>query len=283
MATRFQIKDSRHRAPTWVDDYPADAAEQLLSALPPSDVYALIDNAYDTDFAPRLRRRFPDMQPRSLYAGRYEGPGLDEIAPTLMRVPDAPTERCTLLDFLLQETSGKPMLSFLHSRTPAADPLAHLCHQMEAVDHEGVEFLIRLADTNALDAVLQVFDDAQRRRFLSDTQWWYFRRDGSLQRADHATAGVGDAESTPYRCTAAQMQQLEALARPGAMLRFIQTVPHWLGHLVGTPSQAFACIQAALASVDGQVQTHDADVVRQVAHALAEAGLLQSPPQSVNP
>lgn len=86
------------------------------------------------------------------------------------------------------------MLSFLHANAPAADPLTHLCNQMEAVDHEGTAFLIRLADTNALDAVLQVFNDAQRQRFLSDTQWWYFRRDGSLRHASHATGGGGDAE-----------------------------------------------------------------------------------------
>ncbi len=171
----------------------------------------------------RLRHRFRASPPAPLpgYAaavalcGALRGPGLDEIAPTLMRLPDAPAERRTRLDFLLQETSGKPMLSFLHANAPTADPLTHLCNQMEAVDHEGTAFLIRLADTNALDAVLQVFNDAQRQRFLSDTQWWYFRRDGSLRHASHATGGGGDAESTPYRCTAAQMQQLEALARPG--------------------------------------------------------------------
>ncbi|MGC5808838.1 DUF4123 domain-containing protein [Ralstonia pseudosolanacearum] len=275
MATRFQIQDPRHRTPAWVDDYPADAVEQLLSALPPLDVYALVDNAYDTDFAHRLRHRFPDMPPRSLYAGRYEGPGLDEIAPTLMRLPDAPAERRTRLDFLLQETSGKPMLSFLHANAPAADPLAHLCNQMEAVDHEGTAFLIRLADTNALDAVLQVFNDAQRQRFLSDTQWWYFRRDGSLRHASHATGGGGDAESTPYRCTAAQMQQLEALARPGAMLNLVQNSPHIFGDLTGLPSQAYECIRMALQAIEPGNPTHDAVALRLIASALNEAGLLQ--------
>ncbi len=168
---------------------------------------------------------------------------------------------------------AKSMLSFLHANAPAADSLAHLRNQMEAVDHEGMAFLIRLEDINALDAVLQVFDDTQRQRFLANMLWWYFRRDDSLQYADHATAGSADAKTAPYRGTAAQMQRLDELSRPGAMLRFIQTVPRWLGHLVGTPSQAFACIQAALASIDAQAQMHDAESrLASTALKLLEAG-----------
>lgn len=283
MATRFQIRDPRHKTPAWVDEYPQDAADQLLAALPADGVHALVDNAYDTDLARRCRRGFPTLPLQSIYAGRYEGPGLDDIAPTLVRLPDGPAERRAFLAFLLNETSGKPMLSFLRASAPAADPLTHLRNRMEAEDHEGTAFVIRVADTNALDAVLEVFDDAQRRRLLANVRWWYFRRDGRLQCAGHATGEPDDAESTPFRCTAAQMQKLDALARPGAMLGFIQTVPQWLGHLVGKPSQAYACIQTALASVDSQAPTHDAAVVRLVAGALYEAGLLQAPPQLANP
>ncbi|AXV83353.1 DUF4123 domain-containing protein [Ralstonia solanacearum] len=275
MATRFQIKDRRDEAPAWVDDYPSDAAEQLLSALPVLDVYALVDNAYDTDFARRFLRCFPTWPLQSIYEGRYEGPGLAGIAPTLVRVPDEPAERRAFLAFVLRETSGKPMLSFLHSGTPVRDPLTHLRNQMEAVDHEGTAFLIRLADTNALDAVLEVFDDEQRRRFLATMRWWYFRRDGSLQCAGPANGASDDAESTPYRCTAAQMQKLEALARPGAMLNLVQNSPHIFGDLTGLPSQAYACIRTALEATEPGSQIHDAVVVRLVATALTEAGLLQ--------
>lgn len=37
---------------------------------------------------------------------------------------------------------------------------------MEAVDSDGKAFLIRFADTRSLDALLQVFDEVQRQRFL---------------------------------------------------------------------------------------------------------------------
>ncbi|CAJ4416056.1 Uncharacterised protein [Burkholderia pseudomallei] len=181
MATRFQIQGRRSDQPAWVDDFPENALAQLLGALPDTNVYALIDNAFDTGFAQRLRSRFPGLYPQSLYAGRYDGPSLAEIAPTVIHIPDSETERRPFLEFLLNETSGKPMLSLLYRSAPALDPVPHLQDQMEAVDHEGKAFLIRFADTRSLDALLQVMDDVQRERFLNGLQWWYFRRDGSLE------------------------------------------------------------------------------------------------------
>ena len=167
MATRFQIQDRRSDQPAWVDDFPDSALAQLLGALPEANVYALIDNAFDTGFAQRLRSRFPGLHPQSLYAGRYDGPGLAEIAPSVIHIPDGETERRAFLEFALNETSGKPMLSFLHPSAAALDPVAHLKDQMEAVDHEGKAFLVRFADTRSLDALQQVWDDAQCERFLN--------------------------------------------------------------------------------------------------------------------
>ncbi|MEW1781418.1 DUF4123 domain-containing protein [Arthrobacter sp. NPDC080086] len=275
MATDFEIKDRRDTPPAWVDAYPANAIDQLLAALPASNVYALIDNGYDTGFAGRCQHRVPGILSRSLYEGRYDGPGLSEIAPTLLRVPDEPQERFTFLALLLRETSGRPMLSFLHSNGLSADPFSHLRNQMEAVDHEGTAFLIRLADTNALDAVLEVFTDTQRSRFLAGIQWWYFRRNGTLRCVSDGASGVEEADGTPYMCTAEQMEQLQALARPGAMLNLVRNSPHIFGTLVGLPSQAYACIQAVLHAASPESPMHDAVVVRKITAALNDAGLLQ--------
>lgn len=275
MATHFEIKDGRDTPPAWVDPYPANAIEQLLAVLSTSSVYGLIDNAYDAGFADRCRRRFPNLQSRSLYEGRYDGPGLNEIAPTLMRVPEESVERTTFLDFVLRETSGRPMLSFIHSSGLQADPFSHLRNQMEAEDHEGTAFLIRLADTNALDAVLEVFSDAQRSRFLADMRWWYFRRNGTLRCVGADTSSDDEADGTPYLCTAEQMKQLRALARPGAMLNLIRNSPHIFGTLTGLPSQAYACIQAVLDAATPDSPMHDAVVVRKITAALNDAELLQ--------
>ncbi|WP_423787764.1 hypothetical protein, partial [Klebsiella pneumoniae] len=68
---------------------------------------------------------------------------------------------------------------------------------MEAVDHEGKAFLIRFADTRSLDALLQVFDDAQRERFLNGLRWWYFRRDGRLQAVGHPDDASADRTDEP--------------------------------------------------------------------------------------
>ena len=277
MATRFQIQDRRSDQPAWVDDFPDSALAQLLGALPEANVYATVDNAFDPGFAQRLRSRFPGLHAQSLYEGRYDGPGLAEIAPSVIRIPDGATERRTFLEFLLDETSGKPMLSFLHPGAAARDPVAHLQDQMEAVDHEGKAFLIRLADTRSLDALLQVFDDVQRRRFLSGLRWWYFQRDGSLDCVGYAGDPPAERTDEPYVFSQAQMERFNALARPDGLLRLIQTNAHWWGALAGTPSRAHGCIRTALDACNFNSNAHDAAVFRAVADALSEAGLLQSP------
>lgn len=281
MATRYQIQRTRSASPAWVDDFPDDALESLLSALPDADVYALIDNAFDTDFARRLHARFPTLQSQSLYAGRYDAPGLAEIAPSVVRIPDNKIERRAFLEVALGETSGNPMLSFLHSSVSTCPPYTHLIYQMKAVDPEGEAFIVRFADTRALELLLQVFDDTQRARFLGALQWWYFRRDGSLQRVSHAGEGAPEPTDAPYVFTREQMGRVDALARPDGVLRLIQTNAHWFGALGGAPSQAHACIRSVLESFDTGEVAHDATVFRLVAEALTEAGLLESQQQHV--
>lgn len=262
--------------PTWVDHYPEHAPELLLSALPAVDVYVLVDKAFDTSFVQRLQRRFPLVQQQTLYDGRYDGPGLAEIAPVLLRVPDTDEERLEFLIFALRETSGKPMLTFLHSRERGHNPAIHLKNQMEAEDGEGKAFLIRFSDNRSLDALLQVFDEAQRQRFLGNLLWWYFRRDGSLQSVCNAVEAPADASDAPYVCSGPQMRNHATLARPDGLLRFIQTHPHIFGKLVGSPSEGHGCIRAALASLSVDDDDHDAKMIRLATNALNQARLLQS-------
>lgn len=281
MATRYQAQRLSSANPAWIDDFPDGALERLLAALPEVNVYALIDNAFDTGLAKRLYSRFPTLQPQSLYAGRYEGPGLAEIAPSIIRIPDHSIERRAFLDIALRETSGNPMLSFLQSSVSTCDPYAHLINQMKAVDPDGEMFLIRFADTRALDMLLQVFDDAQRTRFLGSLQWWYFSRDGALQHVGTTDARALEPTDAPYVFTRHQMARFAALARPDGVLRLIQANAHWFGTLVGTPSQAHACIRSVFESFDATEVEHDAKAFRLVAHALTEAGLLESQQQPV--
>ncbi|BCM06174.1 hypothetical protein MAFF241647_05310 [Ralstonia solanacearum] len=119
MTDNFQIEQSREHEPEWVDHYPEDALAQLLSALPNADVFVLVDKAFHTSFVQRLQRRFHPVSLQSLYDGRYDGPGLAEIAPVLARVPDSLEERRGFLEFALRETSGKPMLRIVF-KTPAS-------------------------------------------------------------------------------------------------------------------------------------------------------------------
>lgn len=276
MADHLQTARRPEPEPGWVDHYPQNAPALLLSALPAADVYALVDQAFDTSFVQRLRRRFPSVPHQSLYHGLYDGPGLAEIAPVLLRVPDSNEERRAFLTFALRETSGKPMLTLLHPCEPGRNPATHLKDQMEAVDCEGKAFLIRLADTRSLDALLQVFDEAQRRRFLGNSLWWYFRRDGSLQSVRNVPEAIEDTSNTPYVFSAQQMCHHDTLARPDGLLRFIQTHPHIFGKLLGSPSEGHACIRVALTSLNADDGEHDATMIRLATHALNEARLLRS-------
>ncbi|QCX50875.1 DUF4123 domain-containing protein [Ralstonia pseudosolanacearum] len=275
MTDNFQTAQSREPEPEWVDHYPENALAQLLSALPTTDVYVLVDKAFHTSFAQRSQRRFHPVSLQSLCDGRYEGPGLAEIAPVLARVPDSIEERRGFLDFALRETSGKPMLTFLHPLKPGRDPVVHLKNQMEAVDSDGKAFLIRFADTRSLDSLLQVFDEAQRQRFLGNLRWWYFGRDGSLKSACSAVDAPEDPSDAPYVFSALQMSQHDALARPDGLLRFIQTHPHIFGKLVGSPSEGHECIRGGLASLSVGDDDHDAKMIRFATNALHQARLLQ--------
>ncbi|WP_425953217.1 DUF4123 domain-containing protein [Ralstonia pseudosolanacearum] len=283
MDDNFQIAQTREPEPEWVDHYPDNALEQLLSALPAADVYVLVDKAFQTGFVQRLQRRFPLVLQQSLYDGRYDGPRLAEIAPVLLRMPDTGVERREFLTFALRETSGKPMLTFLHSHEIGGNPAVHLKNQMEAVDSEGKAFLIRFADTRSLDTLLQVFDEDQRQRFLGSLQWWYFRRDGSLQSICNAVEAPEDAGDAPYAFSALQMRDHDTRARPDGLLRFIQTHPHIFGKLLGSPSERYQCIQAALASLSADDDEHDARMIRLATNALNQARLLQSRADDAQP
>ncbi len=243
-----------------------------MEALPSTNVLALVDNAFDTNFLARLRRRLPLAVSHSLYEGCYEGQGLDEIAPAVIQLPDESESRQDFVSFLLRETTGKPMLSFVHG----IEPVAHLKRQMEAEDVHGKRFLVRFADTRSLGALLDVLDETQRNRFLKNLQWWYFDRDGTLRHVPHFVGPSDNLNDEPYVFSEVQMRKFDELARPDALLRFIQTHPHWMGYLTCSPSQAHACIVAALRTFGADIAMHDATVMRKVVDELTEANLLTS-------
>ena len=65
----------------WIDAYPTGALQALITALPISDVYALIDRAFDTTLSAGLKHRFPHLAQQSLFKDLYTGTDLAALSP----------------------------------------------------------------------------------------------------------------------------------------------------------------------------------------------------------
>ena len=257
----------------WIDAYPTGALQALITALPISDVYALIDRAFDTTLSAGLKHRFPHLAQQSLFKDLYTGTDLAALSPCLVEIPDIPQERLELITYLMRASNGKPMLSFLSAeKTPL---LEHLHTQLEAKDIQGRGFLLRFADTRALDLLLKTLTQPQRERLLFDgLQWWYWRRDGELRHIQGSRA-VGDYSPTikPYQFDSRQIQLMANGARADGLLFCLRKNAEIFGRLSGRPSAAHRCIQEVLDSHDSE-QVHDAVVFRQILESLCRNGLL---------
>ncbi|MGH8816299.1 MAG: DUF4123 domain-containing protein, partial [Achromobacter pestifer] len=104
---------------TWIDPAGPEVAKALYDETwtRPDDLehYVLLDASFSPQLPQRLARWLDAEDYCSLYAGRYEGDGLDQVAPYLLRLPWVPALRKPLCDKLFRLTQGKPMLSLLQS------------------------------------------------------------------------------------------------------------------------------------------------------------------------
>lgn len=245
----------------------------MIAELPAKNVFALIDRAFDKSVSPELKARFPYVVQQALVKDYYVGPGLESLSPCLIRVPETPEERLDLLAHLLRTTNGKPMLSFIAAKDVSV--LSHLRAQIEAIDDQGKRFLLRLADTRALDALLKILTAQQHQRLLVDgLDWWYWRRNGEFRHISCVAPVRSDApQAEPYAFTAQQLQQMAQAARADSFLFSLRKNTHLFGTLMGRPSEAYQCVQALLAS-DDSTRVHDSILFRQMLEALNRNGLL---------
>jgi hypothetical protein len=260
------------KIPCRSDPYPVDAVDSLLAALPGQGVYALLDMAFKPSLNDELRHRFPALKLHCLFGDIYSGVGLMDIAPWLMPLPDEAASRRTLVDYLLLHTCGTPMLSFIASQHTSL--IKHLQQQLDAENPQGEGFIMRLADSHALDSLLKVLTAEQRQRLLlPDMQWWYWQMNGELTQVTGGEAiDTAPRNTGPYHFSAAQLAQITAQSQAGKWLHVIEHHQQHFGQLTGLPSQVIACLQTVLNNETEKQQ--DAVRLRVFKAALIKEGLL---------
>jgi hypothetical protein len=263
--------------PYWADPYPDNTAESLLAVLPTDNCYALIDMAFNPALHNDLVQRFPTLKLHVLFEGVYSGVGLLDISPRLVALPQAPERRRAVIDYLLYKTRCTPMLSFIASTHTHL--LNHLRQQLDAENPEGQGFVMRLADSRALDSLLKAFSVEQRNRMLKpDMHWWYWKMDGErvqVNGGDDGTLVEAETETKtgPYRFSTEQLSQITERARAAKWMRILEQHQHHIGQLIGSPSRVSGCLQAVLDQTAAD-QMHDAELLRVFKAALVKEGLL---------
>ncbi|MBR8233488.1 DUF4123 domain-containing protein [Burkholderia sp. AU42008] len=268
----------------WIDRYADDTPDRLDALF---ERVQADDGRWhlllDMGFAPALRDRMPAAERDDavvvLYEGVYDGDDLLAISPCLVPLPADAAARRAMLETVLRETSGRPMVSLLHGGRDTVALAAHLRGQMEAsAAADGEAFLVRLADTRCLPAWLAALTPAQRRRFTDGIDAWHvFDRTGALVALDFDTVGEaagGEADAgrsgEPYLLDDEQIERLRQAAKIDTLIFHVRQRPESFGRLVATPSQAHACVSAAWARHDGS----PAAASRAALDALVAAGYL---------
>ncbi|CAB3924992.1 hypothetical protein LMG26846_05966 [Achromobacter insuavis] len=264
---------------TWIDPATPDVARALHDAAwnhpDAPERYVLLDAAFSPRLPERLARWLDAEDYCSLYAGRYQGEGLDQVAPYLLRLPWVPALRAPLCDKLLQLTRGRPMLSLLTTPASLAQLADHLGRQIEAVDADGKAYLLRLADTRSFAALLDVFAPAQRQRLLAGIERWsYVDRHGALRVVQGDPRFDPAAPTDPYVIAADQQRHLRLLALPDAILRFVQLRAPLFGALNGPPSTAYQLILEGVQRLARRGLDNEALAYRHALALLRRRGML---------
>ncbi|KVE88814.1 hypothetical protein WI99_07975 [Burkholderia cepacia] len=267
----------------WIDRYPDDTPDRLNALFEHAPAGGRWHLLLDMGFAPALRDWMPAVDRYDavvvLYEGVYDGDDLAAISPCLAPLPVDAAARAAMLETVLRETSGRPMVSLLRGARDTGALAAHLRGQMEAsAAADGEAFLVRFADTRCLPAWLEALTPAQRRRFTDGIDAWHvFDRTGALVALDvdtarEAVAGEAGAgrSGEPYVLDGDQVERLRQAAKIDTLLFHVRQRPESFGRLLATPSQAHACVSAAWARHDGP----PAAASRVALDALVAAGYL---------
>ncbi|MBB1627866.1 DUF4123 domain-containing protein [Achromobacter sp. UMC71] len=273
---------------TWIDPASPAVGQALYDAAwnqpQPVERYVLLDAAFAPGLPARLARWIEAEDYCSLYAGRYEGEGLDQVAPYLLRLPWVPALRQPLCDRLMALARGKPMLSLLFSEATLEQLADHLRAQIEAVGADGRAYLLRLADTRALAALLDVLTAAQRQRLLAGiSRWSYVDRSGELHSIEGGSPAAPGIVPAPYRIDADQQRQLQQRALPDAILRFVQLRAGLFGELACSPAAAHRLIDEGVQRLARRGVDHDALAYRHALTLLRRHGLLSPTHSALTP
>lgn len=240
--------------------------------------FALLDMAFAPSLQKPLAKLTAHGEQRALFAGKYQGKGLDDLSPILLRMPDTTEARANVLAILKRHCDGKPMFSLILSEQSLSWLTAHLQAQMEAVNSHGEAFLLRLADTRAMAALFGVFSDEQRMRLLGGIrQWCFLDRNGEPRIHEGSALPDSDPDTLPYLIEDQQRETLNRLALPDALLFQIRSRSRAFGTLTGRPSLVHACVEKALQESQDRQADHDAVMYRNVVQHLQKSGLLTSP------
>jgi len=266
---------------TWIDPARPEVGDALFDEdwTHPDDPgrYVLLDASFSPGLPERLSRWVEAGDFCSLYAGRYEGDGLDQVAPYLLRLPWVPALRKPLCEKLMRVTQGKPMLNLLRSEASLEQLAGHLSAQIEAVNAEGKAYLLRLADTRSFAALMEVLAPAQRQRLLAGIRRWaYVDRSGALRQIEGSPDFDPDADTRPYLIAADQHRHLNRLALPDAILRFVQLRASVFGALDCTPAAAHQLIRDGVMRLARRGLDNEALAYRHALTLLRSRGLLVS-------
>jgi len=157
--------------------WPPGMTERMLATLKqscdqatnPGYTYVLLDAGFDQ----ALPTAFPWRRhiERTLYDDTPLT-GLKAVAPLLLSLPSAPEKQFTWFNELAESCTGKPMLSLIHSATPAPALATHFRPYLRARTEDSLEWPVRWADTRVLPALLAAMTPRERTHLLAPLHIW---------------------------------------------------------------------------------------------------------------
>ena len=205
----------------------------------------------------------------------------ETIAPTLLQLAtdNSETLQQQLLR-LLRHCQGRPMLSFLFSRKDPATLRDAWQPLLEVATEDGLNFLLRFADTRTLPAIAEVlWKDVWPHLSDGIDQWLYPDREGNLRALDlpESKQSLREAPHSPIRITD---KALDGLLRQGQPDALAQTLHEHFPDLLptGDGAMTYKCLTdtCKLAETSG-IEAFPELVALAVAILASEDNLLESP------
>jgi len=207
-----------------------------------SGLYALVDVAQSRTFAPALARRRSSWPQRRIFEGRFSG-AVEAWSPVLLEIPggDAGPPAMNELSNLCEDF---PALGFIASHEGIDALAAHLQDRLLLQTADGLAFLLRLADTQALSAAFVAATPAQQACLLGKVGgWWTVDPQGRLFELHAACPADAPAEPPPLTFQAAQMDTLlEASAVPITAAQLRQRDPGFAARRLAEQHHFVGCM-----------------------------------------